>query len=229
MKFNADIMNNLKEITVKKREEKIKKKKLYLSFAITGWKVTISKDLKEGLFKDSTHLQFQIHKVTDESRGNRKDGTPFYKHQYLGIFGHKYSESEADSEKIGQEIRTKGTKGDTGYYYYVTLRKSVYAKIDKTLINTTNYVSSRQYTILEEATKEATKDDSPGLLLDMEVRSKKFYKIGYQNGKSPQQLEKAKKDKEEADKLEKKRKEQEQSKGSSKITQTASGAHQLEK
>ena len=85
MDYSTDIIDKLEEIDIPIIEDELKQKNLYVRFAITGWKVTISRDLRESVFSDCTHLEFKSHKVVNQLRGEKKDGSPFYKNQYLGI------------------------------------------------------------------------------------------------------------------------------------------------
>ena len=183
MDYSTDIIDKLEEIDIPIIEDELKQKNLYVRFAITGWKVTISRDLRESVFSDCTHLEFKSHKVVNQLRGEKKDGSPFYKHQYLGIIGHKYDSHVVNFLKKGYEIKSKREKVNSNIYYYAVLKKTIFAGIDRALINSSNFVSSRQYTIPESAISP----DKPVVLIDMENRTKKYFKIGYRNGKSPSQ------------------------------------------
>lgn len=175
MKYNANLWTELTEL---KEEPKEKEKDLYIRFSITGWKVTISTDLREGLLKDFQYIKFLTHKVIDEKKGNRADGTPFYKNQYLGISGESHDGITLIDHMTTKEIKIKGKDEDTNKYYYVNLNKALFAQIDKSLINTTSFVSSRQYRILEESINY----ENSQLIIDMENRSKKVFSVGYKNG-----------------------------------------------
>lgn len=221
MKFNADIMKNSKELIDIPEEKEVVKKKLYVRFAIQAWKVTISKDLISELWKDCTHLSFDFAKEEKES-GERLDGSPKkYKHQYVQITGRKYSEHEVEEMKKGHKINCKGTEGDSNSYYYLNLTKSQYARLDKTLISSINYVTSRKYIVTEDAINYETKQ----VQFDFENRRKLYYEAGYKNGCSPKQIEKKKVEQDKPKTTESTAKTS--NIGTSKITQTESGAHQM--
>lgn len=175
MKYDVSLWDKLSDL---EQKEKVVYKDLYIRFSITGWKVTLSRDLRESLFKNYEYITFKTHKEIDTNRGNRKDGTPFYKHQYLGIEGSNHDGATILDQFKTRKIETKGKDEDTNKYYYVNLSKSIFADIDKSLINTTSHVSSRQYKILEESINS----ENGHLIIDMENRSKKVFSVGYKNG-----------------------------------------------
>ena len=221
MKFNADIMKNSQELTDIPEEKEVVKKKLYVRFAVQAWKVTISKDLYKELWKECTHLSFDFAKV-EKGSGERLDGSPKkYKHQYVQITGRKYSEVEVEEMKKGERIKIKGTEGDPSSYYYLNLTKSQYATLDKTLISTINFVTSRKYSISEEAINYETKQ----VQFDCESRRKPHYEVSYKNGCSPEQIAKEKAEKEALKTA--KATAKTSNTGTSKIMQTESGAHQI--
>ena len=49
MDYSTDIIDKLEEIDIPIIENELKQKNLYVRFAITGWKVTISRDLRESV------------------------------------------------------------------------------------------------------------------------------------------------------------------------------------
>ena len=172
MKYDTKLLKDATELKPVKPEPKPVLPNYNIRFAITGWKVTISKDLYNYLFKDSSHLVFS--------------------YQYLNpdktILNLKGINPETDNE-IYKKINRKGDLSDTAhYYYYVTLSRGEYNLMDTALSSRKNGVVSRLYTIFEDSISQ----DDVVAQFNLSNRKKPFFKAGYANGKSPAQRKKAK-------------------------------------
>ena len=226
MKFDASLLEEMQELSPPKDEEKKKEKKLYLRFTISGFKVTISKDLRLGLFKDRSKIKFMLHKQPDEKNPITKTGKKNYKKQIITVYG------VSDDDENALEIKQKGDDGHDKTYYFVKLSKSQMAELDETLLSTINYVTSRKYIVPESAINE----DLKCLQIDLENRKKPYFSATKKSKKVIAKIEA----KAEEEKKERKRKAEENAKlrgeraknkvqksSSSVITETATGAHQI--
>ena len=171
MKYDTKLLKDATELKPVKPEPKPVLPNYNIRFAITGWKVTISKDLYNYLFKDSSHLVFS--------------------YQYLNpdktILNLKGINPETDNE-IYKKINRKGDLSDTAHYYYVTLSRGEYNLMDTALSSRKNAVVSRLYTIFEDSISQ----EDVVAQFNLSNRKKPFFKAGYANGKSPAQRKKAK-------------------------------------
>ena len=166
MKFSADMLKNSTDLEPIKPEPKVIPPNLYIRFAISGHKVTISKDLRDRLFSECTHLLFKIVKQKAETKVIIIQGlTP---------------------TKIGKKHREiKGTRDefDPKRYYYVTLSKAEYEKMDSKLTSQQNAITSRKYIIKENAMDSNTK----ALVINLSDRNPTLFEAGYAVGNSPSQ------------------------------------------
>ncbi|MAG86199.1 MAG: hypothetical protein CMB97_02175 [Flavobacteriaceae bacterium] len=219
MKFNADLLTEMQELSPPVSEKKKRIKNLYLRFTISGFKVTISKDLRLELFDDCSHIKFQYKKEIDEKEIETKTGRQKYKKQIITVFG----VNEDDRNSL--EIQQKGEDGHKGTYYFIKLRKSQMAELDETLLSRINHVTSRKYVVPESAINY----DLKCLQIDLENRKKPYY---FATRKSDKVVKNQKERKEFKKKqaLEQAKKEQtnKTSKSGDKgITTTETGAHQI--
>jgi len=222
MKFNADLLTEMQELSPPVSEKKSKVKKLYLRFSTSGSRITISKDLRTGLFKDCSRIRFGYKKVSDDKNPETKKGKKNYKKQIITVFGVGVD----DENSI--EIQRKGDEGNDKTFYYLKLKKSQMAELDETLLSTINYVTSRKYIVPESAINTELKC----LQIDLENRKKPYFEATKKSNKVIQRIEdKIKKDKEErknkAEKKAKSAEEKEKNETPKGITTTETGAHQM--
>ena len=166
MKFSADMLKNSTDLEPIIPEPKEIPPAFYIRFAISGHKVTISKDLRDKLFLDSTHLLFKIVKQKAETK-------------VIVIQG-------INPTKVDDKYREiKGTRDefDPKRYYYVTLSKAEYEKMDSKLISQQNAITSRKYIIKENAMDYKTK----ALVINLSDRNPTLFEAGYAVGNSPSQ------------------------------------------
>ena len=178
MKYDTKLLKDATELKPVKPEPKPVLPNYNIRFAITGWKVTISKDLYNDLFKDSSHLVFSYQYLNpDKTILNLKGINP----EIIGGL------VETDNESY-KKIHRKGELSDTAHYYYVTLSKGEYNLMDTALSSRKNAIVSRLYTIFEDSISQ----EDVVAQFNLSNRKKPFFKAGYANGKSPAQRKKAK-------------------------------------
>lgn len=176
MKYDANLLKDATELKPVKLEPKPELPTYNIRFAITGWKCTISKDLYNDLFKDSSHLVFSYQYLNpDKNILNLQGINP----EIIGGL----VETENESYK---KIHRKGELSDTAHYYYVTLSKGEYNLMDSTLSSRKNAVVSRLYTIFEDSISQ----EDVVAQFNLSNRKKPFFEAGYANGKSPAQRKK---------------------------------------
>lgn len=169
MKFDAEMLKSSTDLEPIIPEPKVIPPDLYVRFAISGYKVTISKDLRSSLFSDCTHLLFKLIKQKAETKAIVIQGV-----------------NPKKEEDKYREIKGTRDEFDPKRYYYVTLSKAEYEAMDSTLTSRQNAITSRKYTIREDAMDAKLK----ALMINLSDRNPAYFEAGYAPGNSPGQRKK---------------------------------------